>query len=327
MSSESYQLKTLLKAMQVLQLLEKSRMPMSLTEISNALGMQNSIVFRILKTLESAAYIGIKGDGKQYEVINRGDNLVAAKQMLNILDHLPENVGQTMSDDELSNASGWDCSADNGLMELMEREGLIQLTEDRKWSRSPKILRFAKPFLTSDLISSTDELVRTVHRETNESVGVFSNLVSRQVLVSHLESNQAVKLSLQIGSEFSLFRGAAGKASLAAMTDDEIRGLAEMANPEDVPDMGKLMKEITGFRERGFAISVGERLPDSAAVACALCDTSGAVRGAIIVQFPAFRVSREGMMEIGEYLAKQVSDFNLLPTQSTDPDAESSGPS
>lgn|GEM_PF-3939509 len=66
MSEPTPQLRTLSRALDVLELIEASPVPISLSELAKAMDESTPIVFRILQTLEARGYIRRRAEDKRY---------------------------------------------------------------------------------------------------------------------------------------------------------------------------------------------------------------------------------------------------------------------
>ncbi len=66
-NSKDYNIRVIERTLSVLNLLSK-KMPLNLTQISNELNMNNSTVFRILKTLESYSFVTLDDKTKEYRL-------------------------------------------------------------------------------------------------------------------------------------------------------------------------------------------------------------------------------------------------------------------
>ncbi|GAA6129791.1 helix-turn-helix domain-containing protein [Halopseudomonas sabulinigri] len=71
MSEPTRQLRTLSRALDVLELIEASPVPISLSELAKAMDESTPIVFRILQTLEARGYIRRRAEDKRYSHTGR----------------------------------------------------------------------------------------------------------------------------------------------------------------------------------------------------------------------------------------------------------------
>jgi DNA-binding IclR family transcriptional regulator len=110
-------------------------------------------------------------------------------------------------------------------------------------------------------------LARPVLTDLAESTGMTAQLVlprGRNVLfVDGVESRRSIRAALRTGNALPAHVAAAGKALLATLTDDQLRGLYKDVPPERVTDRSltsvtSLLREMKRVRRDGYAINRGE---------------------------------------------------------------------
>jgi DNA-binding IclR family transcriptional regulator len=147
-------------------------------------------------------------------------------------------------------------------------------------------------------------LVRLVDR-----VGETAHLVGLQggdaVFLDCVECNATVRATARTGQRLPAHCTAGGKAQLAALPrarvlellpDEALEGLT----PESTRSRTELLRELDRIRATGYATNRRESEPDVHAVAAAIVDASGAMRGAVTVAGPPERMKTASMRAIGE---------------------------
>jgi IclR family KDG regulon transcriptional repressor len=123
------------------------------------------------------------------------------------------------------------------------------------------------------------------------------------VYVDVIEGSQRVKLAAIPGQKLPAFCTASGKAILAFLPDDQVRHILERGMPKYTPttrtSIEEFLDDIKLVRERGFAISEGEFEDGINAVAAPICNQPIA---SVSIAGPAYRLSRDRMLEIGSEL-------------------------
>jgi len=118
-----------------------------------------------------------------------------------------------------------------------------------------------------------------------------------------VESAQRVKLAATSGQRLPAFCTASGKAILAFMPEEEVKRIIERGMPRYTPytllSSSELFENLHHTRELGFAISEQEFEDGINAVAAPIFDRSKQPLASISVAGPAYRLSRERMLEIG----------------------------
>ncbi len=151
--------------------------------------------------------------------------------------------------------------------------------------------RLAIPFL---------RLLSELHRENvNLSILDGTDVVYLEVI----ESPQRVKLAAVTGQRLPAFSTASGKAILSFLPEEIVQPLLVRGIPQytqrTLTSPGDLTEDFYRARERGFAISEQEFEDGINAVAAPVFNASHQPLASISVAGPAYRLSKERMMEIG----------------------------
>ena len=151
--------------------------------------------------------------------------------------------------------------------------------------------RLAIPFL---------RLLSELHRENvNLSILDGTDVVYLEVI----ESPQRVKLAAVTGQRLPAFSTASGKAILSFLPEEIVQQLLARGIPQytqrTLTSPGDLLEDFFRARERGFAISEQEFEDGINAIAAPVFNASHEPIASISVAGPAYRLSKERMMEIG----------------------------
>jgi IclR family acetate operon transcriptional repressor len=138
------------------------------------------------------------------------------------------------------------------------------------------------------------------HRETI----TFSTLDDADVVfLDVIESPQRVKLAASTGQRMPAFSTAAGKAILAHLPNEMVMRILERGMPQftqsTILSKETLLVNLELIRQQGFAISLQEYEDGINAVAAPVLNTDGFPIAAITVAGPAYRLTKELMLEIG----------------------------
>jgi DNA-binding IclR family transcriptional regulator len=129
----------------------------------------------------------------------------------------------------------------------------------------------------------------------------------RTYVRQHL-SPREIHMSVRIGAQFPLHRGASSLAILAALDDAEIEEVIVEANAaaggEAGIDSDRVRRQVAEIRERGYSYSRGERQLGAAALACAIRLSDGTVWGAASVCGPADRFDERAVEEYSKEIRK-----------------------
>ena len=124
---------------------------------------------------------------------------------------------------------------------------------------------------------------------TNETATLSALVGSSRLYVSQVLSPQEIRMSVTIGTPFSLLRGGSSLSILAALPDDRIREILSAELGAETSEFRALNDRVEGIRREGYAVSHGERQSDAASVSCAIRGADGSVFGAASVCGPVDR--------------------------------------
>jgi DNA-binding IclR family transcriptional regulator len=175
----------------------------------------------------------------------------------------------------------------------LEQKGYV--TRDpanRAYSLGPEIRRLSA-LVTETRKSTLDPArLRIIRNATGETVGLHTRVFERRVCVAEHPSSQSPSVFAGVGRSYSLIAGAAGKAILSLLPEDEVQHLIGLgADPGDDPLPAKqLLADVRKAREQGYATSSGETIPGAFAIAVPLAWNGNGAASAISVVGPAGRM-------------------------------------
>lgn len=137
---------------------------------------------------------------------------------------------------------------------------------------------------------------------TTETATLSTLFTDHRVYVRQVLSPQEIRMSVQLGTPFPLYAGASSLAILASFTDDHVdrvlagaRGAA-LADGS-VLDPGHVRDEVAVIRQRGYAVSRGERQAGATSLACAIRQADGTVFGSMSLCGPSDRFDADRVDE------------------------------
>jgi DNA-binding IclR family transcriptional regulator len=152
-------------------------------------------------------------------------------------------------------------------------------------------------------------LARPALERLVDRVGETAHLVGLQgadaVFLDCVECNATVRATARTGQRLPAHCTAGGKAQLAALPRPQVLELLpdealEGLTPESTRSRPALLRELDRIRATGYATNRRESEPDVHAVAAAIVDASGTMRGAVTVAGPPGRMKPAAMRTIGE---------------------------
>ncbi|MCL5676632.1 MAG: IclR family transcriptional regulator [Firmicutes bacterium] len=205
----------------------------------------------------------------------------------------PRGLGVTQVADRI----GLYKSTVHRLLQTLESKGFVRRDGiSERYHLGERVLQLAASFPESDDLPAvaTPEMIR-LRDETGETVSLYIRDGVDRVRIHKAEGLQAVRRVVQLGERMPLFVGASSKVLLAYAPEDMRQ---QVLSPEHLPpgfDRRSLEKQLARVRRLGYAVSVEEREPGSAAVAAPIADRSGRVSAALAVSGPAVRFQEESV--------------------------------
>lgn len=187
------------------------------------------------------------------------------------------------------------------IAKTLESQGLLARDHASKaFSLGPEILRLAKLITESGPAMFDTTALAAIRDRTGETVSLQVRVGDRRVCIAEEVSRRPIRITSGVGQSYPLGAGAAGKAILSLLPDDEVTRLVDLP-----PDAGsrplarhELLAAIARTRDRGHARSDGETVPGSIAVAVPIPPVAGNPPAAVNLVGPRARMMR-GVIEDG----------------------------
>ena len=317
MPESNYKLRTLSRALDVLELIEASHEPMSLTEIANTMKEATPIIYRILRTFEARGYLHRRPRDKRYQHTGHTTGTGSVRRAIDILRAVAEFSPNGCTPFELSERTGLDEEIIDELLKPLVGKALVKPANDTgRFQLSYSLLEITRFLLKhDDLTSYIRPLMKRLRDETGETVSLYKRVETRQVIIAVVPSLHPVRYALDVGASFPLHLGAAGKVNLALIPNKELHRLlygGELTQLTDhVPDVKALELELKQIRTQGYALSSGERVQGASAVATAIQDDSGQVLAVLSFMMPTYRTTPDKMNAFGAMLVKEIKALYL----------------
>lgn len=316
MAEPTPQLQTLSRALDVLELIESSPVPVSLSELARTMDESTPIVFRILQTLEARGYIRRRPEDKRYSHTGRSTGSGAVRRAIMLLRSAAAFSFSGSTLEELAERASMEVAAVEELLGSLQEERFLEIAEQGRLRLGHGLIELVRPFLNGDdLAVLVRPLMERLHGRTDETVSLFRRSGNRQFVVTAMPSSKPIRYMLETGSSFPLHLGAAGKAELAMMSVADQYSCLETIMAEQSAemrgDLTRILEDLAETRRRGFALSAGERIEGACSVAAPLRDSAGEVRAVVGLMMPAFRVTSSELMAMGEMLLAETRQLQL----------------
>jgi DNA-binding IclR family transcriptional regulator len=222
-----------------------------------------------------------------------------------LLDRIAQAGGAGLTPAELAAATG---QAEGQVLRALTTLRNVAAVEfdpqSERWIVASAMIRFLRPLMNDDALT---RLIRPMMADLacsySETVSWFVPAGWDQVVAEVVPSPHPVRFVLEIGARYPAFAGSAGKAQLAALPEVEVdawlRRLEPVQQTEFVVDPVRLGCELREIRARGYAVSVGERVPGAASAGAAVIGPAGRFLGVVSVMMPEYRSSPALLARIG----------------------------
>ncbi|MFB9128354.1 IclR family transcriptional regulator [Paraburkholderia dipogonis] len=171
---------------------------------------------------------------------------------------------------ELSRRTGLYKSTVLRLLAALEHGGFIRKLEDGQYAIGPQPLRLAALYQRSFQVGPVIEpILQQLSRDLGETASLYVRQGDHRLVLFRVEPARAVRVSIRIGEEFPIDKGASGKVLLAFTESQDPRWLE--------------------VREQLWAVSHGERDPETASVSVPVFGATGELVGALALSGPKAR--------------------------------------
>ncbi|WP_017611835.1 IclR family transcriptional regulator [Nocardiopsis salina] len=181
-----------------------------------------------------------------------------------ILDVLAEQRGRRMGISELARRLGVAKSSVSNICNALVDSGLLRQTPEG-FGLGQRLVSHAEAYLASvDIVDEFQDVCRSATLDETVQLAVLDDLRLEVVYLARRDGRQPVVLVSQIGRSLPATTTATGKAMLAALPADELRGQLErnaplpQLTPKSITDPVDLERELAAVREQGHAVDDGE---------------------------------------------------------------------
>lgn len=228
-------------------------------------------------------------------------------------------AGRSMTLGEIVRALELPKSTALNIIRTLVRRGLLEHDEAKAYRPGSGLSDLAgKGSDTVDLARVARPHLEALARATRETVllAVLDGDATR--FIDKIDSSEPIQYVAAVGTRRPLHCTSGGKMSLAMQPveawDDYIRriGLARHT-PRTITRPAELRAELRLIRDRGYAVSNGELIPDLLGLSAPVVDgEGGGFLGAIVISGPAFRMRRNLRASVAELLKTAAAVTNAV---------------
>jgi DNA-binding IclR family transcriptional regulator len=193
------------------------------------------------------------------------------------------------------------------ILEPLVQLGLVERAPLRRYRVGTELFRIAARIEHRfELITIAKPLIAEIAAESKETCifGLLTPSRSRIVLSYKIDTQLSHRFKFDLLTNNTPIWGSLGRCVLAWLKPAEIRRALAEAEPSPatgapVPDWSSFQQDLKLIRERGVAVSRGQRAaPNAIGVSAPFFDASGQVRGGLGVVAPDFRMPPERIAAI-----------------------------
>jgi DNA-binding IclR family transcriptional regulator len=191
---------------------------------------------------------------------------------------------------ELAARTGLHKSTALRLFASLLRHSFLRRLPDGRYHLGPELLRLAQLYQQSfHLTEVVVPALRRLSEVTGETAAFYIRDGDSRICLHRVEPARTVRATASVGARFPLDRGASGKVLLAFENSPAAR--------------------FAEIRRAMWAVSLGERNPETAAIACPVFGVMGALCGSLSIAGPRERMTATAFSRIRPQLLAAAADL------------------
>ena len=199
------------------------------------------------------------------------------------------------------------------LSSLRDSEWAVKDKVTKKYRYGDRLLQIATSLVSKlDLRNVSLPYLQQVYEKIGEDARLSSRVGLERVYIDQIQSDHELRHFVRVGQRLPLWSGAAGKAILAHMEQNEIEAVIDRFKKSGVRlfasgrtlNIANLRKELTAIRKQGFSLSKGERIAGTIGLAAPIFGQGYKVVGAISTGGPESRFSMKAAIHFGPFICK-----------------------
>jgi len=215
--------------------------------------------------------------------------------------------------DEMHNSR----SSTHRILQSLARSGYAEQTDHGGYVVGRRLLTLAaRVFGAVPVLQIAHSTMRHLVDEVGETcyLATYTEGEDHTTYVHRVECDHPVRFVQPLGARIPLHAGAVGKAILAALPAPDLTKLELVSyTPHTLTSLPALVADLKGVRERGYSISIEERVLGVAGVA-AVVRSGDAVTGALTLSLPTSRLPKGGMGQLGDVVRRHAEELSSILT-------------
>jgi DNA-binding IclR family transcriptional regulator len=245
-----------------------------------------------------------------------GRTVSGVERALDVLLLFASTRAPSLGVSEMSRMLGLSKTVVHRILAALCSRQLIEIDEStRRYVLGRQSLALGMAFL--DRVEVRDlarEPLRRLSRLTNETSTLSIRVQNSRVYVEQVTPPRDVRMSVQIGAPFPLHAGSSSKAFLAFLTPEEQdayinSGPLAALTDHTIIDASHLRDELRLTRERGYALSFGERQAGAGSIAAPILNHDNVPVAVVSICGPVDRI-RGRVDELTKALLAEVTELS-----------------
>jgi DNA-binding IclR family transcriptional regulator len=274
-----------------------------LTENAARLGFQRDFLWSTLSPITRHMESLIKDK----EETSAGYKVQALDRAFAVLDQLAGGrMPQSLA--EISESLQLHKSTVHRFLMVLEQHRMIERTGRGKFRLGLRLLEYSTHVLEQhDLRETAEPHLRRLVAEVEETAHLCVVDQDQIVYLNKIEPSRSIRMISRIGSTSPIHCTAAGRAILAAYSQDKVKERLKRVSlrqftAKTINTHEELLKEIERTRRRGFGIDDGEREEGVRCLGVAILAPDKLPIAAISISGPPFRITKQKVPEIVQRL-------------------------
>jgi len=205
------------------------------------------------------------------------------------------------------------------LLTLLIKEGVVERSASRAvYGPGPEFMRIGSLVAAKvKIVDLAKPVMRALVEESDETCVLLRYIpVSRKVMALHAEySSHPLRYQIDMYQPHSVLWGATGRAVLAFLSEAEIEAALKdndrsPVSGDKLPPKAAFMKDLADIRERGYALTHGQKIEGAVGLAAPLFNSERRVIGALSITVPKARFSQKGHARLAKLLLTSAAKLN-----------------
>ena len=218
---------------------------------------------------------------------------------------------------DTSRRTGLDKSALSRLLTQLEALEMVAKDEAQgRYQVGPRLFALSSALVARDSLSrAARPSLESLVRRFDETCYLATRHPDTFTFTTKVECNRPFRYVIELGSTAHLHAGAAGRAILSGMPEDEAREVLrttelEQLTDRTVTDVERLLELVTQDRTRGWSFSHGERIEGATALAAPFFDAEGVCRGSVVFTRPAMRHTDDDLPVVAAAVTEAAAELS-----------------